>query len=306
MQKRTNISSTFPEYCTGYYGFGFNGKENDNEVKGTGNQQDYGMRIYDPRIGRFLSVDPLFKDYPELTTYQFSSNTPIWAIDIDGLEAWKSSETNDMSKTGFQNFYNTMFTSFNENQKSINVKTDCAKFQFYLLSKYYEFVGQPLKFTGKNGKVFDSNAKDKNGNYLYKDFDSFFKEAKLGISSYYLLNGAGGLTKEKTKGNEVESGDMIINFFPEFGYGHVEGLVNEGDDAYTFYGSGMDNGECPNCRIGSYSISDRVDSYKNAVNRFSWSFLDNIPKDSEIKKLNRKEIKEIPVVNSQPETLTPR
>jgi RHS repeat-associated protein len=41
------------------YRYGFNGKENDNEAKGEGNQQDYGMRIYDPRLGRFLSMDPL-------------------------------------------------------------------------------------------------------------------------------------------------------------------------------------------------------------------------------------------------------
>jgi hypothetical protein len=32
-------------------------------------------------------VDPLARDYPELTPFQFASNTPIWAIDIDGLEA---------------------------------------------------------------------------------------------------------------------------------------------------------------------------------------------------------------------------
>ena len=73
-------------YNTEGYRFGFNGKENDNEVKGTGNQQDYGMRIYDPRLGRFLSVDPLTKDYPELTPYQFASNTPINSVDLDGLE----------------------------------------------------------------------------------------------------------------------------------------------------------------------------------------------------------------------------
>jgi len=70
----------------GSYRYGFNGKENDNEVKGTGNQQDYGMRIYDPRLGRFLSVDPLYKEYAELTPYQYASNTPIQAIDIDGEE----------------------------------------------------------------------------------------------------------------------------------------------------------------------------------------------------------------------------
>ncbi len=68
------------------YRYGFNGKENDNELKGEGNQQDYGMRIYDPRLGKFLSVDPLTKEYPELTPYQFASNRPIDGIDMDGLE----------------------------------------------------------------------------------------------------------------------------------------------------------------------------------------------------------------------------
>lgn len=70
------------------YRYGFNGKENDNEVKGEGNQQDYGMRIYDPRLGRFLSTDPLSKIYPMLTPYQFASNTPIQAVDLDGMEAF--------------------------------------------------------------------------------------------------------------------------------------------------------------------------------------------------------------------------
>ena len=70
------------------YRYGFNGKENDNEVKGEGNQQDYGMRIYDPRLGKFLSEDPITKQYPELTPYQFASNSPIKFIDRDGLERW--------------------------------------------------------------------------------------------------------------------------------------------------------------------------------------------------------------------------
>jgi RHS repeat-associated protein len=64
------------------YLFGFNGKETDKET----DLQDYGMRIYNPSLGRFLSTDPLSKDYPELTPYQFASNRPINSIDIDGLE----------------------------------------------------------------------------------------------------------------------------------------------------------------------------------------------------------------------------
>jgi RHS repeat-associated protein len=78
------------------YRYGFNGKENDNEVKGEGNQQDYGMRIYDTRLVRFLSVDPITADYPELTPYQFASNSPISGIDMDGLEyVMRINPTND-------------------------------------------------------------------------------------------------------------------------------------------------------------------------------------------------------------------
>jgi RHS repeat-associated protein len=73
------------------YRYGFNGKENDNEGKGEGNQQDYGMRIYDPRVGKFLSVDPLTNQYPWNSTYAFAENDVIRCIDLDGLEKYEVS-----------------------------------------------------------------------------------------------------------------------------------------------------------------------------------------------------------------------
>jgi RHS repeat-associated protein len=84
--------------ATSKYRYGFNGKENDNEVKGVGNQQDYGMRIYDPRLGRFLSVDPLTKDYPWYTPYQFAGNKPVEAIDLDGAEEYLDAERSRNTK----------------------------------------------------------------------------------------------------------------------------------------------------------------------------------------------------------------
>ncbi len=62
--------------------FTFNGKEQDVET-GT---QDYGMRIYNPSLGRFLSTDPLTKYFPWYTPYQFAGNKPIAFIDLDGAE----------------------------------------------------------------------------------------------------------------------------------------------------------------------------------------------------------------------------
>ena len=66
------------------YRYGFNGKEDDKDISEGG--QDYGMRIYDKRICKFLSLDPLQKKYPYLTPYQFASNRPIDGIDLDGAE----------------------------------------------------------------------------------------------------------------------------------------------------------------------------------------------------------------------------
>ncbi len=70
------------------YRYGFNGKENDNELKGEGNQQDYGLRIYDARLGRFLSVDPLSEEYPWNSSYAFAENDVVRGIDIEGAEKY--------------------------------------------------------------------------------------------------------------------------------------------------------------------------------------------------------------------------
>ncbi|MBK7010194.1 MAG: RHS repeat-associated core domain-containing protein [Saprospiraceae bacterium] len=71
-------------YTTQDYRYGYNGKENDNEVKGESNQQDYGFRVYDPRVGRFLSVDPLKDQFSGWSPYNYTMNSPINMIDPDG------------------------------------------------------------------------------------------------------------------------------------------------------------------------------------------------------------------------------
>ena len=67
------------------YRFGFNGKEKDNEAKGIGNSLDFGARIYDSRLGRFLSLDPLMANFPAWSPYVFAMDNPIRWIDENGL-----------------------------------------------------------------------------------------------------------------------------------------------------------------------------------------------------------------------------
>jgi len=42
--------------------------------------------MYDPRVARFFAVDPIAREYPELTPYQHSSLNPIWLREVEGLE----------------------------------------------------------------------------------------------------------------------------------------------------------------------------------------------------------------------------
>ena len=71
------------------YGYGFQGQEMDNEIKGKGNSVNYKYRMHDPRIGRFFAVDPLTKTYPWNSPYAFAENRVIDGIDLEGKE-WTS------------------------------------------------------------------------------------------------------------------------------------------------------------------------------------------------------------------------
>ncbi len=68
------------------YKYGFNGKEKDNEINVDGGDYDFGARIYNSRLGRWLSLDPLMKKYPQFSTYCFALDNPSLYIDFNGKD----------------------------------------------------------------------------------------------------------------------------------------------------------------------------------------------------------------------------
>jgi RHS repeat-associated protein len=92
----TNNNDVFPAFVNGMestsniasenlkYRFGFHNQEKDDEVSGAGNCYNYGERLFDPRIGRFIKIDRLSKDYPETSPYSAFENSPILFIDPTG------------------------------------------------------------------------------------------------------------------------------------------------------------------------------------------------------------------------------
>ena len=66
------------------YRYSFQGQEKDDEVKGEGNSINTFFRQYDPRVCRWLSIDPKFKAFE--SPYVAYSNNPIINVDTDGAD----------------------------------------------------------------------------------------------------------------------------------------------------------------------------------------------------------------------------
>lgn len=67
------------------YRYGYQGSEMDNELKGDGNSYTTQFRMLDPRIGRWLSIDPMAGQFPWQSPYCSMDNNPISLNDQLGL-----------------------------------------------------------------------------------------------------------------------------------------------------------------------------------------------------------------------------
>ena len=67
------------------YRFGFNGMEKESDITDVdGGHLDFGARLYDSRLGRWLATDKFEKMYPSISPYSFALNSPIKFIDEAG------------------------------------------------------------------------------------------------------------------------------------------------------------------------------------------------------------------------------
>ena len=155
--------------------FGFNGKENDNEIKGTGNSLDFGARVYDSRLGRWLSVDPLSIKYPFVSPYNFALNTPIQAIDPDGrlvilvngevgqMNPWSNDPSKDRANVSYwsQKFVDIVKKGFNDNNikfvdgdKGSRASYRYEKGKQFAVQNFESIIGNLQK--DENGKIVES------------------------------------------------------------------------------------------------------------------------------------------------------
>gem|GEM_PF-6391891 len=80
------------------YRFGYNGMAKIDEVYGDASTYDFGARIYDPRIGRWLAMDPLANQFPWQSPYVGFDNSPIGLNDPTGTESENPNENDPPEK----------------------------------------------------------------------------------------------------------------------------------------------------------------------------------------------------------------
>jgi RHS repeat-associated protein len=91
------------------YRYGFNGKEKDNDA-GEGNYA-FETRMYDSRIGRFLSGDLLETKYSYQSTYVFAHDNPIALIDFLGMGDPPPDQNVNVSVNSDEPWWDIEFTS---------------------------------------------------------------------------------------------------------------------------------------------------------------------------------------------------
>ncbi|MBI1836639.1 MAG: hypothetical protein HYR91_05175 [Flavobacteriia bacterium] len=87
-------------YLSYLYRFGYNGMEKDPEIKGEGNSYTTEFRQYDPRLGRWLSLDPLMRKFPWQSPYCAFDNNPIYYTDPYGLSATNGEDEDEEGLCG--------------------------------------------------------------------------------------------------------------------------------------------------------------------------------------------------------------
>lgn len=70
------------------YRYGFGGAERDDEVRVQDGSYEFpGRSIYDARLARFVSVDPMWRAAPSVSPYAYGLNSPLFFSDKSGEQA---------------------------------------------------------------------------------------------------------------------------------------------------------------------------------------------------------------------------
>jgi RHS repeat-associated protein len=238
---------TFSATTKGYR-FAFQGQEGDDEVSGEGNSYAYKYRMHDPRLGRFLSIDPLSSKYPQWSPYQFSGNQVISTIELEGAEPLK--DANEYGKA----LESKKSSSLNQEVSTVENFEDQNTWESYKNRStewsVYDDDGEILDGAITGGfTLLKAEAYDYSGrNVVNFGYKSTVMEARIGVHKKF-----GPL------------GGFDVN--ASGGLGQVEASTESG----WFNGEGGDYGLKINGELGLYGVKGEYTPSLNILNAVTLS-----------------------------------
>ncbi|HRF79834.1 MAG TPA: RHS repeat-associated core domain-containing protein, partial [Flavobacteriales bacterium] len=190
--------------ANGRYRFGFNGQEKDDEVHGsTGTSYDFGARIYDPRVGRFLSLDPIQRMDMGVSKYSFAGSSPVLFIDYHGLFKFPTGSDYESRYPRLTNYLKHGIQDITNNPKIMRA-----------LMKHSELSEAQIKEALKYGEGPTIRSAALEGGY--GEFSPGIGSDELRISSTLLdkLESASGADRESTL---FLAGVTILHEFTHYG-----------------------------------------------------------------------------------------
>jgi RHS repeat-associated protein len=216
--------------------YGFNNMEADYELKGNGNSYDFGARMYDNRLGRWLTIDPLIEKYPDLSPFCFVGGNPIVFFDPNGEKIINGYQGRyDEAKLKCEDakkIYEERKLQLGDDKKAIKVlekemKINSLEKEFEKISKKYEKTAQILNtFKAVNPEDYEkldklktSDGQDINIIVLVKDDAPEEPSGVQGMTRY---------TKTLVKGDKIEgSDDRKVEVIPK-----LPEMISDGKNIY--------------------------------------------------------------------------
>ncbi|MEM6769480.1 MAG: RHS repeat-associated core domain-containing protein, partial [Bacteroidota bacterium] len=128
----------------------YNGKEME-ELTGL---YDYGLRWYDPEIGRFTGVDPIADNFAWVSPYNYAENEPVGHIDLWGLQKAKYSENETLTDAYFDSedgTYTVVATPLVKGSVPPNISDARDAGEFYAMAYSMNAYQREAVMTGEDG-----------------------------------------------------------------------------------------------------------------------------------------------------------